>query len=46
MSSTENRSQRALARQPLGSALFCDLVGFTPLTERLDAETVERVQRD
>src|SRR6476620_3900124 len=46
MSSTEKRSQPALAEQPLGSALFCDLVGFTPLTERLDPETVERIQRD
>lgn len=28
----------------LVTALFCDLVGFTPLTERLDAEQVRSIQ--
>src|SRR5579884_1055682 len=38
------RDETAREERRLVTALFCDLVGFTPLTERLDAEGVRAIQ--
>jgi class 3 adenylate cyclase/tetratricopeptide (TPR) repeat protein len=45
-STTETQHGAAAVREErrLVTALFCDLVGFTPLTERLDAEQVRELQ--
>ncbi|MGH2449208.1 MAG: AAA family ATPase, partial [Chloroflexota bacterium] len=40
------RGEAEREERRLVTALFCDLTGFTPLTERLDAEQIREIQSD